>query len=362
MLRLALAALLLGLAAAGCGVGGSAEIEAPVNVYVSLPLTGPRGPEGRDAAAGARLALGEARGKAGSIEVRARFLDDARGRAWNPVAVGDNARQAIQDSAAAAYIGELDSEPSRASMPITNEAGLVQVSPGAGAVDLTAPAAGYPDSPGRYRPSGSVNFARTVPSDEVVVDAAVGLASELGVTKAVVDTDGSAFEDLAASEFGSAAGEHGIQVVSESADAGFAARYRPGAQRLSVDGRVYELSAELDAKQLPDKQFDTRFAQRFHRNPGPAAAYGYEAMALVLEAIGEAGTDASSFRDNVREDVFGAHRDGTVLGSYAITSDGDTTECLIQRYRIERAATIAPGIGRPNALVWVPLEPRCPTR
>jgi branched-chain amino acid transport system substrate-binding protein len=334
MLRLAPAALLLALLAAGCGIGGSARIEAPVTVYVSLPMTGPRGAEGRDAADGARLALEDVGGKAGSLQVRARYLDDGRGRAWDPVAVGENARRAVQDSSAAAYIGELDSEPTRASVPITNDAGLVQVSPGAGAVDLTQPAAGYSDSPDRYQPSGSPNFARTVPSDEVVVDAAAEWASELGAKQAVVDSDGSAFQDLAAAEFKSAAAEHGVQVAVGSPAAGAGvARYDPGAQRLSLEGRRYELSAQLDPPFLPDKGFHTDFAQRFHRSPGPPAAYGYEAMRVVLQAIGDAGTDASSFRDKVRAAVFGMHRDGTVLGSYAITSDGDTTECMIQRHR-----------------------------
>ena len=119
-----------------------------MTVYVSLPLTGPREADGADAADGARLALEQAGGKAGSLEVRAEFLDDARGRPSDPVAVGENAREAVQDSSAAAYIGELDSEPTRGSLPITNEAGLLQVSPGAGGVDLTQPAAGYPESPG----------------------------------------------------------------------------------------------------------------------------------------------------------------------------------------------------------------------
>jgi hypothetical protein len=36
--------------------------------------------------------------------------------------------------------------------------------------------------------------------------------------------------------------------------------------------------------------------------------------------------------------VIGAQRDGSVLGSYSITSDGDTTECMIQRYRINGTA------------------------
>lgn len=331
MPRLALAAL-LALALTGCGLAGSAKIEAPVTVYVSLPLTGPRGADGSDAADGARLALEQAQGRAGSIQVRATYLDDAKGRVWDPVTVGANARQAVQDSSAAAYIGELDSEPTRASVPITNDAGLVQVSPGAGGVDLTQPAAGYPDSPDRYRPSGSANFARTVPADDVVVDAAASWASELGATQAAVASDGSAFENLAASEFKSAAREHGIEVVPGPADAA----YEPASGRLTVDRHTYQLSAQLDPGSLP-KSFDAQFAQRFHRNPGAYAVYGYEAMGLILQAIAGAGTDASSFRDNVRNGVLGAHRDGTVLGSYSITDEGDTTECMIQRYRVNGA-------------------------
>ena len=121
-----------------------------MTVYVSLPLSGPAAHDGRDAADGARLAVEQAGGRAGDLEVRAEYLDDANPvHRWDPVAVGRNARRAVQDSSTAAYIGELDSQPTRASMPITNDAGIAQVSPGAGAVDLTKPASGYPDSPDR---------------------------------------------------------------------------------------------------------------------------------------------------------------------------------------------------------------------
>ena len=353
MPRWALAAPLLVLTLAGCGISGSAKIDGPVAIYVSLPLTGQRSADGRDAADGARLALEQAQGKAGSIEVRAHFLDDAKGKPWDPVAVGANARQAVQDSSAAAYIGELDSEPTRASVPITNDAGLVQVSPGAGGVDLTRSAVGYPDTPDRYRPSGSVSFARTVPADDVVVDAVAAWASELGATRAAVSSDGSPFDDLAAAEFKSAAAEHGIEVTQGKPPAPVAATgngtqaiYDPGAQRLSLPGHSpseYAVSGELDPSRLSGKQFAGQFEQRFHRTPGPYAAYGYEAMNLVLQAISGAGTDASSFRDNVRNGLVGAHRDGTVLGSYSITSDGDTTECMVQRYRVEGARRVPLG-------------------
>jgi branched-chain amino acid transport system substrate-binding protein len=360
MTRPALAALLLVmLAAPGCGVTGSDEIEAPVAVYVSLPLTGQRGADGRDAADGARLAVEQAAGKAGSIEVRAHFLDDARGKAWDAVAVGENARTAVQDHTTAAYIGELDSEPTRGSAPITNQAGIVQVSPGAGAVDLTSPAAGYPDSPDRYRPSGNVSFARTVPADDVVVDAAASWTSELGVTAAAVTSDGTPFQNLVASEFESAAARRGIGVtqaippskVAVAPEGATRAVYNPGLERLIVYGeetQTLQLSAELDPSRLPGPQFTAQFQQRFKRPAGPYAAYGYEAMALILQGIREAGTDASSFRDNVRGGVIGAQRDNTVLGSYSITSEGDTTVCMIQRYRLKP--------------IRVPLGAPCPPR
>src|SRR4051812_42481041 len=230
MPRLALAALLLALIITGCGIAGTPKIEAPVTVYVSLPTTGPHGGEGHDAADGARLALESAQGKAGSIQVRAIFLDDAKRKVWDPVAVGANARRAVQDSSAAAYIGELDSEPTRASVPITNDAGLIQVSPGAGGVDLTQPAAGYPNSPDRYQPSGAPNFARTVPSDAVVADAAADWSSELGVKSAVAIAGDNPFQNLMASEFSSAATEHGIQVrVTKGSGGGNTALvYYPG--------------------------------------------------------------------------------------------------------------------------------------
>jgi hypothetical protein len=38
-----------------------------------------------------------------------------------------------------------------------------------------------------------------------------------------------------------------------------------------------------------------------------------------------------------------------VLGPYSITAEGDTTECMIQRYRVQGEALL-------------PLEARCPPR
>jgi branched-chain amino acid transport system substrate-binding protein len=334
-------AFLAALALTGCGVGGGSKIDAPVTVYASLPLSGPRAVEGRDAADGARLALEQAGGKAGSLEVQATFLDDARGREWDPIAVGENARRAVQDSSAAAYIGELDSEPTRGSVPITNDAGLLQVSPGAGGVDLTRPATGYPDTPDRYQPSDEPNFARTVPADDLVAEAGAEWASEIGLKRVTVLSDGSPFQNLMAAQFTDPAQERGVEVTQSGQPDGekepSGAIYSAGTQTLELeDGTELRSLAELDPSRLPGSDFAARFTSRFGRDPGPYAAYGFEAMNLVLQVIAGAGTDASQFRDNVRQDVFGVTRRGSVLGDYSITPDGDTTECMIQRYRGEQ--------------------------
>jgi ABC-type branched-subunit amino acid transport system substrate-binding protein len=290
-----------------------------VKVYVSLPLTGPRADEGRDAADGARLALEQAGGRAGELEVEARFLDDAKGAAWNPVAVGANARSAAQDSSAVAYIGELDSEPTRASVPITNDAGIVQISPTAGAVDLTRSVEGFPDSPDRYQPSGSPTFARIVPADDVVEAAARAWGSELGGDQVVVDFGG-----------GTPGAEHAV-----------AAELSP--DRLPTS----ETDGSPASSREPPRTFIGSFRDRFGREPGPAAAYGYEAMALALQAIAEADTDSDRFRGEVRDGVIGGERRESLFGPYSITGEGDSTICMVQRYRVDR--------GRPQ-----PLDAPCP--
>jgi len=287
--------LLAALALGACAASEGGDVDGPVTVYVSLPLTGPRAPHGMDAADGARLALDQAGGKAGTLEVEASFLDDAQGVAWDPVAVGANARSAAQDSSAVAYIGELDSEPTSASVPITNDAGIVQISPTAGAVDLTRPVEGVADSPDRYQPSGTPTFARIVPADDVVAAASEAWRSELGGAEVVID-------------FGEG---------------------RPGAE--------HAVAAELAPERLPDRRFVELFHDRFDRDPGPFAAYGYEAMAFALQAIGAANTNSDQFRTEVRDGVIGGERRESELGPYSITDEGDSTVCMVQRYLVRRA-------------------------
>jgi ABC-type branched-subunit amino acid transport system substrate-binding protein len=163
------AAAVLALVAAGCGADSSGEQgEATLAIYVSAPLTGPGRADGQEVAAGARRALSDAGGEAAGYEIRAEYLDSA-GRnetRFDPVIAAADARTATEDSTTIAYIGELDSGATRASLPITNSAGILQVAPGSGASDLVRDETYNDDIPTEVQGTGERTYGQLVPTYE----------------------------------------------------------------------------------------------------------------------------------------------------------------------------------------------------
>jgi len=122
--------LLAGLAAvaavaiAGCAAsGGGVSSDAPLTVYLSVPLSGPDAVRGEAIAAEAKRALAGAGGKAGSHPIELQVLDDD----GTPVGAGVNARTANEDASTIAYIGDLDEPATRTSLPITDLANIPQI-------------------------------------------------------------------------------------------------------------------------------------------------------------------------------------------------------------------------------------------
>ena len=162
-------------------------------IYLSTPLSGPRADDGRDIADGAQLALADAGGEAAGTAVALDVLDDADEGGWQSALSGANARSATEDASAIAYIGELDSGATRTSLPITNEAGLLQVSAGSGADDLTRDVLGSDRIPDLVQPSGSRTFGRVIPSDRAQGEAAGAWMADLGVASVELIEDESPF-------------------------------------------------------------------------------------------------------------------------------------------------------------------------
>ncbi|MDQ3571314.1 MAG: ABC transporter substrate-binding protein [Actinomycetota bacterium] len=79
----------------------------------------------------------------------------------------------------------------------------------------------------------------------------------------------------------------------------------------------------LDELPPAGQDFVEAFQAKYGREPGPYAAYGYEAMASVLAALDRAGDPES--RDAVIEAYFDGTERDSVLGTYEITPEGEST-------------------------------------
>jgi ABC-type branched-subunit amino acid transport system substrate-binding protein len=136
-------AAFLALAAAGCGDSGGPGGIIPgstLTVYSNLPVGGRIDAPAEDVVRGEKLALAEARGRAGSFDVRLVSLDDSPPDAsFTSTTVADNARRAIHDPSTIAYLGDRDPAATRVSIPILDEAGILQVALGPVSPALRAP-------------------------------------------------------------------------------------------------------------------------------------------------------------------------------------------------------------------------------
>jgi branched-chain amino acid transport system substrate-binding protein len=346
----------LSLALAGCGGSDSDRQEGgeTLTVYVSAPLHGERAGEGRAIENGAKLALADARGRVGGLDIIGVYLDDSRGAGWSLVRTADNARQAAEDVTAIGYIGDLDSGATRASLPITNQAEMVQISPGSTAVDLTrTPEAGNLD-PERLQPSDTRTFARIVPADDVQARAAALLAKRIGARTVDYVTDGSQFGAVLAKAFSTEAARLGLgagegtgvdAVYYAGGPAGLAKAIRglPPRPLIASDavqveglricgslrGPLYVTSPFRSPHELVPraKAFNRAYRARYGQAPA-TAAYGYEAMALLLDAIRRAG-DGGDNRSEVIDEVLATRDRDSIIGRYSIDGNGDTTLDLV---------------------------------
>jgi ABC-type branched-subunit amino acid transport system substrate-binding protein len=122
-------AAIAAFAISGCAAsGGGVASDAPLAVYLSVPLCGQQAEQGKALADAAEKALADAGGKAGSHPIELKVLDDTGGTGgWTPVAAAADARQANEDASTIAYVGDLDQGASRTSLPITNLADIAQI-------------------------------------------------------------------------------------------------------------------------------------------------------------------------------------------------------------------------------------------
>jgi branched-chain amino acid transport system substrate-binding protein len=393
---LTIAALTGAAALTGCGVSAvHNKIRGErLTIYASVPLNGASSVSGRAVLNGAELALDSIHARIGRYRIAFKGLDDStvQSGGWNPVQTTANVRQAMLDQTTIGYIGGYNSGASAVSIPLLNGADIPQISPSSTAVGLTAggPEAS-PGEPAKYYPTGRRTFARVVPSDAVQAVVLARLQRSLGCTKTYV-LDDREFDgrDIAAS-FEVAAKAAGVNVVGSQEYEPRATNYTGlaasvaqtradcvliaaitennavlvtrqvaaalpdarifgsaglaestyvnpalGGIPLLLDPRVLITVATLDPADYPPagRRFFALY-QRRYGTPQPYAIFGYEAMSLMLDAISRATHNGTTeaIRSKVLDAIFATRERHSVLGTYSIDSDGDTS---LDRYGVYR--------------------------
>ena len=276
-----------------------------------------------------------------------------------------------------------------------NQLPLAQVSPSNTYVGLTRggpgaqPGIGEPD---RYYPSGIRTFARLLPNDQVQGEALATLARERGCRRLAVVHSGTVYGAGLATSLRSAGSRNHLTVATVARMNPRAHNYRPlaaairrlrvscvvftgeiesnglrllrdvgselpGAQLFGSDGvvinalvdprhglpervarRFYGTLATLDPSGYPaaGRAFFARYSRLYHaRSPDPYAIYGYEAMRLLLDSIATAGPNGANRRAVINA-LFATRDRPSVLGTYSIDANGDTTLRDYGAYRIRR--------------------------
>ncbi|HEY1565759.1 MAG TPA: hypothetical protein VGF68_02030 [Solirubrobacteraceae bacterium] len=345
----------LALALSGCAARSNSAVTVTgktLTIYASLPPGGAGGQTAADVLAAEHLALQQAGASVGKFTVR---LVTLHGRE-----ISDNARRAVQNSTAIAYLGEIGPGTSQDSVPITNELGLLQVSPTDTAAYLTEAVPQVSGSPTTFYPSRSTyneTFARVVPSTAQEAKAITAEMHSLGLSKLYVADDGTSYGATLAGEVRADATKQSMSVVSSAAnaDAVFyggntaarAARALDQAATAAASAKLFAPSALYDAafvsalsagaqKNLyvsspgftaatltpAGRHFVTAFRSAYGHAPVPQAIFGYEAMSAVLAVLKQAGIGAGT-RSTVVTDFRTLHDRQSVLGTYSLSS-GDT--------------------------------------
>jgi branched-chain amino acid transport system substrate-binding protein len=374
--------LVLGACGSGGGGGGGSVSGKTLTIYSSLPLQGTSRDQSQAVINGEKLALEKVGGKVGKYTIKYVSLDDST--AQNPGTADEgqtqqNARKAIRDKTTIFYLGEFNSGGTKVSLPILNKGGIPQITPANTAVGLTTDEQGTEaGEPDKYYPTKKRTFARIVPRDLFqgaalatamqedgckTVDIwndkttyGAGLArnveasvKKLGMqvgTKSGTDRNSPNYKSQASNAKGDCfiwagvTGENGVQVYKDIAVANPTAKlYGPdgvsneafsdpkqGGIPAAVGARTKFTVATLGVKDLPDAgPVVDSFKQEFKvKSVDPYGIYGYETMALALDVLKRAG-DKAGDRAAVVKELFNTKGRKSVIGTYDIDANGDTT-------------------------------------
>jgi branched-chain amino acid transport system substrate-binding protein len=369
------------------GTGGQIQGK-ELTIYSSLPLQGTSKEQSEAVIDGEKLALKQIGGKVGGFTLKYVSLDDSTPQnpgTADEAQTAQNAREAVQNKSTIFYLGEFNSGGTKVSLPILNQANIPQISPSNTYVGLTTNKPGSePGEPDKYYPTGKRTYARVVPADDIQAAALVTIMKEDGCQSLHIFNDKSTYGAGLARNIELAAEEQGLKIDGNDGTDKNAPNYRSLASKIKSDcfvgsgvtGENYvqvfkdvaaanpdvklygpdgvaeeaftnpakggipadvgertkitvaTLSAEEFASRgnADAEKFFTDFEEEYGvAKPDPYAIYGYEAMKLALDTL-EAVGDKANDREAVRKQLLENTKDReSVLGTYSITENGDTT-------------------------------------
>ena len=351
-----LVATVLAAGMAGCSAAGSSSVKAKgttLTIYASLPPGASTDPVVQDVLDAERLAFQKKHGEVTAFQLV--FAPPLSGGK-----LSDHARTAIRDTSAIAYLGEILPGDSADTMGINNAQELLQVSPTDTALELTLSTPVLSNTPGRYYEalkSYGRTFARVVPNAQREAKAQVQEMQSLSVSKLYVGDDGSTYGRAIAQAvrqdaspaitvvssqsgadaifYGASRDSAAIRVFTSAlqanpqvklfgpsalADPTFAAGMGAGAKNVFISAPGF-LPADLTPL---GRAFVADFKTKYGRTPVPQAIFGYEAMAAAIDVLKEAGTSANN-RGVLVQDFFAIKNRSSVLGTYSINANGDTS-------------------------------------
>ncbi|MFQ5610722.1 MAG: branched-chain amino acid ABC transporter substrate-binding protein [Anaerolineae bacterium] len=226
---------------------------------------------------GIRLALAERDHRAGDYEIELVVKDGGLPNGqWDPDIERQNAEAAVSDPDVMAYIGPLNSGAAKISIPITNQAGLLQISPSNTWPGLTK--VGFlPGEPGKFYPTGRRNYFRTAPTDDLQAPAAVRWAQDLGFHSVYILDDGEAYGKGLADLFEATAIERGLDIRGHETITDISVQH---------PDRVEKVNRVLEQIIVENPDLDLIFYGGFTPNGAPLIVRQMQALGIAARFMG----------------------------------------------------------------------------
>jgi branched-chain amino acid transport system substrate-binding protein len=360
-----------------------------IKIGIDLPLSGADAAQGIPTRNGAVLAVEEANAKGvpGGFKFVAYDLDDAVQGAHDPAQGAQNVKTFVADDAVLAMVGPFNSSVAQAQIPITNDAGLAQISPATTNPSLTKP----PADAAKLRTSHpDVNaFFRVCTTDDRQGAAGAQFARKLGLKKAFIvddnETYGKGLADVFEQQFKADGGtvlghEHltkgqadykalltkahalgpdlvfyggttvtgGALLRKQMGDTGMGSTTFIGGDGISdaefiksagdgANGVYYTVAAPETSKLPSAATFVAAYKKRWNTDVGPYSANAFTATMIEVAAIEKAmaaNGGKMPARSAVLANVAATKGFASPIGTVGFDAAGDTTVPILSVYKI----------------------------